>query len=533
MPRFSVVTPVYNPPADILRACLRSVAEQTLTDWEHLLVDDASTQPHVRQILDAAAAADPRVKVLYRSENGGIVAASNDGLDLATGELVGLLDHDDEIVPEALAAMHEAFASDETIDVAYSDEDHLDPEGMRIHPFYKPDFSPERLRAQNYICHFLVTKRALITEVGGFRPGFDGSQDYDLVLRLTEKARRVHHVPRILYHWRQLAGSVAADMLAKPYAYEAGRKAVQEHCDRVGIDAVVEERDLPGTYRVRRRVQGEPLVSVIIPTRGTSGRVWGAERIFAVEAVRGLVERSTYQHLEFVVVVDTATPPEAIRALERVGGDRLKLVWYDRPFNFAEKMNVGALNSAGEYLLLLNDDVELIADDSVEVLLALAQAPDVAMAGAKLLFADGTLQHAGHVYNVAAYHTFFRWWGGELGPRALLVVERECSGVTAAAAVVKASVFDEVGGFCTAFPGNFNDVDFSLKIREKGYRIVWSPNASWYHFESQSRDPKVEVWEHEQINARWLHRLVADPYYNPNLAPGRDDWVELPFRSGA
>ena len=276
MPRFSVVTPVYNPPADILRACLRSVAEQTLSDWEHLLVDDASTQPHVRQILDAAAAADPRVKVLYRSENGGIVAASNDGLDLATGELVGLLDHDDEIVPEALAAMHEAFASDETIDVAYSDEDHLDPEGMRIHPFYKPDFSPERLRAQNYICHFLVTQRALITEVGGFRRRLRRQPG----LRPRPAAHR-EGAPRVTTCRGSSTTGASWPARSRPTCSPSrtptrpGARRCRSTATASASTPSSRNAICPAPTASGGASQGEPLVSVIIPTRGPVGRVVG------------------------------------------------------------------------------------------------------------------------------------------------------------------------------------------------------------------------------------------------------------------
>lgn len=533
-PRISVLTTVFDPERDHLEACLRSVVEQDFDDWEHILVDDASTRPWVLETLRAAAASDPRVHLVERTENGGIVAASTDALAAASGELVALLDHDDVLDPRALGAMS-AACTDE-VDVAYSDHDLLRADGRFATPSFKPDFSPERLRSQNYITHMLVARRSLVDEVGGFRTGFDGAQDHDLVLRLTERARGVAHVSIVLYHWRQSPASVTTSSENKRWAFEAGVKAVADHCDRVGIDAAVELTDEDGCYRVVRRLTSEPLVSVVIPTRGTAGRVWGTSRVFVVDAVRSVLERSTYQHLEFVIVHDTATPAPVIRTLERLLGDRLVLVEYDRPtFNFSEKMNLGAIHASGDLLLLLNDDTELIEPTSIATLVAHLQSEDAALVGAKLLFADGTLQHGGHVYHHDLMHACLSWRGDSAGPWPLrpLAVERECSGVTAAAALVKRSAFEEIGGFPEDLPLNFNDVDFSLKLRSAGHRIVWTPWASWYHFESKTRVPRLAEGEYEFINTRWHYEINNDPYYNMNLMPSRADWLERPLRSGA
>lgn len=533
-PRISVLTTVFDPEREHLEACLRSVVDQDFTDWEHVLVDDGSTKPWVADVLAAAAAADPRVRVIERAENGGIVAAANDALDAATGEWVALLDHDDELEPTALAAMLDA-AGDDT-DVVYSDHDLLRADGRYASPSYKPDFSPERLRSQNYITHFLMARRSLVDEVGGFRPGFDGAQDHDLVLRLTEQARGVAHVPQVLYHWRQSPASVTSDSANKRWAFEAGVRAVADHCRRVGIDATVEHTEHDGCYRVIRHVTEQPLVSVVIPTRGSSGRVWGVSRVFVVDAVRSLLEHSTYTNLEFVIVHDTVTPEPVMQALDRLLGDRLVAVEYDRPtFNFSEKMNIGALHATGDLLLLLNDDTELIEPDSIGELVGLLADDDVAMAGAKLLFDDGTLQHGGHVYHHDLMHICDGWSGDSPGPWPLrpLAVARECSGVTAAASLIRRSVFDEVGGFPEALPLNYNDVDLCLKIRDRGYRIVWTPWASWYHFESRTRHSVLRPEEYQFINQRWHTEINNDPYYNLNLAPNRNDWLERPLRSGA
>ena len=536
-PRISVVTAVFDPERDHLEACLRSVADQEFADWEHVLVDDGSTKPWVAELLAAAAAADPRVHVVRRADNGGIVAAGNDALAAATGEWVALLDHDDELEPTALGSM---LAAADDVDVVYSDHDLLRADGRYSTPSYKPDFSPERLRHQNYITHFLMARRSLVDAVGGFRAGYDGAQDHDLVLRLTEQTDRVAHVPQVLYHWRQSPASVTSDRANKRWAFDAGVRAVADHCRRIGIDATVELTEHDGCYRVIRHLAGppdeQPLVSVVIPTRGSAGRVWGVSRVYVVDAVRSILETSTYTNLEFVIVHDRATPAPVMRALERLLGDRLVPVEYDRPtFNFSEKMNIGALHAGGELLLLLNDDTELIEPDSIGTLVGLLADDDVAMAGAKLLFEDGTLQHGGHVYHHDLMHICFGWGGDSPGPWPLrpLVVARECSGVTAAASLLKRSVFDEVGGFPEALPLNYNDVDLCLKIRSLGHRIVWTPWASWYHFESRTRHSVLLAEEYQFVNQRWHTEINNDPYYNPNLAPNRNDWLERPMRSGA
>jgi GT2 family glycosyltransferase len=532
-PRFSVLTAVHDPDRAHLEECLASVRDQTFSDWEHIIVDDASTRPWVADLLDRAAANDPRVRVIRRVENGGITAASSDALAAATGDLIALLDHDDVLAPRALDAMSSACV--DGVDVAYSDHDLLRPDGRYASPSYKPDFSPERLRSQNYITHFLVARRSLVEAVGGFRPGFDGAQDHDLVLRLTERARGVAHVPMVLYHWRQSPNSVTTSSDNKPWAFEAGVRAVADHCTRVGIAATVELTEHEGCYRVVRELASRPLVSVVIPTRGSAGRVWGATRVFVVDAIQSLLERSTYRELEFVVVYDSVTPDAVLEALRRLAGERLVLVEYDRPFNFSDKMNLGAVHASGDLLLMLNDDTELIAPDSIEVLVAHLQTPGVALVGAKLLFSDGTLQHGGHVYYHDLRHACLSWPGDSPGPWPLrpLAVERECSGVTAAAALIHRSAFEEVGGFPTELPLNFNDVDFCLKLRAAGHRIVWTPWALWYHFESRTRIPELAPGEYEFINERWHYAINNDPYYNMNLEPSRSDWLERPMRSGA
>lgn len=530
MPRFSIVTPVYDPPLDVLRDTIESVRRQTVADWELILVDDASPTADVRTLLRQQAAEDPRIVVVERATNGGIVAASNDALARVTGDYVALLDHDDLLEPRALevvAAMIEQYPD---LDYCYSDEDQLAPDGRYVNAFYKPDWSPERLRSQNYCCHFSVFSRRLLDEIGGFREGFDGSQDYDLILRATERARRVVHAPHLLYHWRQLPTSVAGDPHAKPYAYEAGRRAVQEHCDRTGIAATVEHGALLGTYRLRHHISDDPLVSIIIPTCASVGRVWGVERCFAVDAIRSVREH-TSRRIEFVLVVDDWAPKDRVEAMMRAVGDTpTQLVWFDRPFNFSEKINLGAVHASGDLLLLLNDDIEVVTDEFLDPLIGLARQADVGAVGVRLLFADGRLQHGGHLYNGDPYHALFRWPGDDPGPFSMLTIDRECIGVTAACLMVRPEVFDEVGGLCMDLPGNFNDVDFNLKLHVAGYRQVWTPHAELHHFESVTRDPTVTAAEYGFLTARWASQLAQDPYYNPNLEHRRDDWLERGLR---
>ena len=513
MPPISLVTPVYNPPLAALRACIRSVLAQELADWEWCICDDASTDPAVAAELDRLAATEPRVRLTRLESNGGIVAASNGALALATADFVALLDHDDLLDPSALSEVAGHIATHPDVDYLYTDEDKVDPRGKHYDVFAKPDWSPERLRTQMYTGHLSVLRRSLVQEVGGFRPGFEGSQDHDLVLRVTERAREIVHVPGVRYSWAVVPGSAAGQVDAKPYAFEAGRRAVQEHCERTGIDAEVEFVPGPSVYRVRRRVQGEPLVSIIIPTRGSSSEVWGQHRLFVTEMVRSVVTTSTYRNLEFVIVYDTDTPADVMTELVELCGPRLVAVHYDQPFNFSAKINLGFVRSSGEYLLILNDDMEVIDADWIQTMLALAQDPGVGLVGSKLLFSDGTVQHAGHHYdNGEAYHVLYGAERDDTGYFGSLVVQRETSGVTGACMMLRRGVYDEIGGMTLALPGSFNDVDFCLKVRQAGYRIIWTPWASLYHFESKSRDPRVTAEEVNFLRTRWGLDWPVDPY---------------------
>lgn len=505
--------PVFDTPARLLRTAIRSVLAQTQPSFELIAVDDGSTAEDVERVLGEFD--DARLRVVRRDHNGGIVAACNEALALATGEFVAVMDHDDRLEPSALEICAAYLGDNPDCDLLYTDEDWIDLDDEYMGPFWKPDWSPERLRSQNYVNHLTMLRRKVVEQLGGFRPGFDGSQDYDLILRVSEVARRVVHVPHVLYHWRVRPGQVSGS--GNPAVYTAARRALEQHCERVGIPGTVEQTDPQGIYRVRRQVRGRPLVSLVIPTRGSAGSVRGRPRTFVVEAVRSIIEQSTYDHLEFVVVADRDTDVAAVDTLRALAGDRLRWLWYEQPFNYSHKVNLGAAAAAGEYVGLLNDDVEVITPDWVETLLSLVQQPDVGLAGCTLLFEDDTIQHGGHFYpsSNALGHIAYGAPRTYAGPELTMLMERDCSGVTAACALVSRELFMHVGGFNRNLPYNYNDVDFCLKVRDAGRRIVWTPFAQLYHFESKSRQVGVGTGEIERVVRRWSHYLDrgGDPYW--------------------
>jgi len=522
-PRFSILTPVYETPADVLSEMLASVRAQTFDDWELCLVDDRSSEPHVAEILAEAEREDPRVHVQRRTENGGIVAASNDALEMAQGEFVVLLDHDDELHPDALAHVHEALLARPDSDYVYTDEDKIDLAGSHSGPFFKPEWSPERMRTQMYTCHLSVLRRALVEEVGGFDPEFEGSQDWDLVLKVTERARAVLHVPRVLYHWRMLETSAAGGgEAAKPWAFEAGKRAVQAQCERIGLQAQVERDPADaGVYHLRPALTDEPLVSIVIPTCGQVREIRYEPVVLANNCVRSIIEKSTYKNYEIVCVVDDSTPRNVFHELREIAGDRLRLVTFDRPFSFSAKINVGAVRSEGEHLILLNDDIEVITPDWIERLVMYSSLPEIGAVGGRLLWEDGRLQHVGvHFENGLPGHLHRGFAGDFPGYANGLKVARNCLAVTGACLATRRELFDELGGLSTVLPVNYNDIDYCLKLHANGRRTVYDPDLVMYHFESSSRPTDVADWEKERLLERWGAVTAVDPDSNPNLHHG-------------
>jgi len=522
-PRFSIVTPVYETPAKVLREMLESVRNQSFDGWELLLVDDASAEPHVREALARAQREDPRIRVRHRDRNGGIVAASNDALEMAEGEFVVLLDHDDELHPDALALVHEALLGNPEADFVYTDEDKIHASGRHTGPFFKPDWSPERMRTQMYTCHLGVMRRSLVEEVGGFDADYEGSQDWDLVLKVSERARAVLHIPRVLYHWRMLDSSVAGGgEEAKPWAFEAGKRAVQAHCGRIGLPARVERDEADaGVYHLEPVLEEQPLVSIVIPTGGQVREIRYRQEVLVEHCVRSIVEKSTYENYEIVVVADSSTPENVIAALQEIAGERLRLVDYDRPFSFSAKINLGAIRSEGEHLLLLNDDMEVATPNWIERMVMYSGLPEVGAVGGRLLWEDGRLQHVvvrfehglpGHLYR--GFAGDFRGYANDV------CIAQNSLAVTGACLMTRRQLFDELGGLSTAFPVNYNDIDYCLKLRAAGKRVVYDPDLVMYHFESSSRSTEVEDWEKDRFKERWLPLTAVDPYSNPNLRHG-------------
>jgi glycosyltransferase involved in cell wall biosynthesis len=521
-PRFSIVTPVYETPGEILWLTIESVLSQTFDDWELCLVDDHSPSARVRDLLDACASMDPRIRVEHRAENGGIVSASNTALAMADGEFVVLLDHDDRLHPDALALVHEAIEANPGADYVYTDEDKMTEGGRHGGPFLKPGWSPERMRTQMYTCHLSVLRRSMVEEVGGFDPSCEGAQDWDIVLKVTERAGAVLHVPRVLYHWRGIEGSTAdttedGGEAAKPWAFEAGARAIQAHCERTGVQAdVARDPDDPGVYHLNPALREEPLVSIVIPTNGQRREIRYQEVTLVGHCVRSIIDQSTYENYEIVVVADESTPTAAIAELEAAAGDRLRIVPFDRPFNFSEKINAGAVHARGEHLLLLNDDMEVGTPDWIERMVMYSSIPGVGAVGGLLLLEDGRIQHAGVGFEGGLPgHPYYGYHRGVPGYANAVRIARDLLAVTGACLMTRRDLFEEVGGLSTTFPINYNDVDYCLKQVERGRRVVYDPDLVMTHFESSSRSSDVEEWEKAQLLRRWAGLTMNNPYANP------------------
>lgn len=519
-PRFSVITPVYDTPADVFWAMAGSVLKQSCGDWELCLVDDCSPAPHVAALLDEVEGLDPRIRVERRAENGGIVAASNDAVAMARGEFLVLLDHDDELHPDALLRVEQALRAEPEADYAYTDEDKIDRAGHHSGPFFKPDWSPERMRCQMYSCHLSVFRRSLVEEVGGFDPEFEGSQDWDMVLKATERARAVVHVPRVLYHWRMLEGSTAgSDVTAKPWAFDAGTRAVQAHLDRIGMPArSTHDPDDRGVYHLDPELSAEPLVSIVIPTAGQVREVRYEPVVLVSHCLRSIVETSTYGNYELIVVVDSPADPALLEELREIGGERLRLVDYEKPFSYSDKINTGAAAARGEHLLLLNDDIEVATPNWIERMVMYSGMEEIGAVGGRLLLQDGRLQHVGVRFeNALPGHHYWGFRGDFRGYANGVRVSQNCLAVTAACLMTRRELFEQLDGLSDEFPVNYNDVDYCLRLWQEGKRVVYDADLKMFHFESSSRSSDVNEWEKRLFREMWLPFTAVDPYSNPQL----------------
>ena len=513
-PRFSIVVPTYDTPRQMLVECIESVLAQSYPDWELCIADDASAEPHVRETLAAYAARDERIRVAYRESNGHISEATNTALAMATGDFICLMDHDDTLAPNALYEFAAMLNDDPGLDFIYSDEDKISCDGsMRFDPFFKPDWSPEYLECCMYTAHFACYRADIVRRIGGFRPAFDGAQDYDFVLRFTEQARKIGHVPKVLYHGRALPGAMDVFMDNVGDVADAAVRALQEHAMRTGRQARVDPSPYPACFRVRYRAEDEPRVSIVIPSAGRNSVIRGREMDILAHCIGSNTERSTYRNIEIVVVDNDDLRPETLAALAAYP---VRFVHYTAPeFNVAAKMNLGARHAAGEYLLFLNDDIEVISEDWIEAMLSLAQQPGVGAVGPKLFFEDGSQQHVGISFcDGLPYHIHRGFPGDDPGYFFSSEGQRNYLAVTGACVLLNKALFDEVGGFEEAFAINYNDIDLCLRIWQHGFRNVYTGQAKLYHFESRNRERTVAAPEIDLFRRRWADKVSPDPYYS-------------------
>ena len=496
----SLVMPVYNTDPAILNAAIASVREQVYEHWELCIADDASTNLDTIAVL-ADIGSDARIKVVTRSHNGGIAAATNSALGLASGSYIAFLDHDDVLAPHALAQVARWVKSDRTLDVIYSDEDKVDETGtVYSTPHIKPDWSPDLLMSANYINHLTVVRRSLVEAVNGIRCGFDGSQDHDFLLRVTERTERIGHIPEPLYSWRAIEGSAASDLTSKPQAPVAAIKALDEALARRGQSGHAERTEFTTFYRIRYDIPGSPRVSIIVPTHN------------AVDLLRSCVEsvlgRSTYRNYEIVVVDNRSDDPETLSYLNT---SPLRVVRYPYQFNYARQMNLAAATCKSDVLIFLNNDTEVLSPNWIETMLEHAMRPEVGAVGCRLYYADGRIQHEGILTGVLSW----AWNAFHDGYFARGDLTRNASAVTGACLMIRTSVFNRLGRNDEGLRIAYNDVDLGHRLRQAGYRIVYTPYAELYHYEGATRSG----WEHpedaERFVERWdpLHSL--DPYYSP------------------
>jgi GT2 family glycosyltransferase len=523
-PLISIVMPVYRTPPGILTKAILSVTAQSYKNWELCIADDASESADVQKILERYAEQDSRIKVKFLKSRSGIALCSNAALDLASGEFIALLDHDDELAEDALFYVVEALNRHPELDVLYSDEDKIDEHGRRYDPFFKPDWSPDLILSENYIAHLLVCRRELLLQTGAFRSGFDGSQDHDLVLRLTEKSDRIFHLPRILYHWRATASSTASISTQKSYAAEAARRAIEEHLQRRAVSGKVVPGSFPGRWRVRYALGDEPAVSVIIAS--------GGKIDILRENLESLFSKTEYRNVE-VIVIDNSKKDrieQLVTAWPSPARPLRYIDWRDQQFNYAVINNEAARRSNSPILLFLNDDTSVISGGWLTAMVEMVVRPEVGAVGAKLLYPDGRIQHAGVVMGLFGNcgHAFKGLEGDAHHYFDFPDVIRNVSAVTGACLMTRADVFHEVGGFDEInFAVAFNDVDLCLKIREKGYRVVYTPHALLYHREAFSKTTKdlfPDSKEVRAMQAKWKAVIQADPYYNQNLTRSAEDY---------
>lgn len=522
-PLFSILVPIYNTDPEYLLPMIESVRNQIYPHWQLCLVDDCSPKSYLKRILEHEALQDERISIQLNDVNQGISVTTNDALAMASGDYIALLDHDDEISIDALYENAKVINATPDVGLIYSDEDKMDMQGKRLEAYFKPDYSPDLLQTNNYICHFTVIKKSIAEEIGGFREGLDGSQDHDIIIRSAAATERVVHIPKILYHWRKIPGSTAVTYDSKSYAWEAGRKAVEDQLKKEETGVRVEFGSLKGTYRVFREIKGNPLVSIIIPFKDKPELL--------DSCLSSILNRSSYQNIEIIGVSNNSEQALTHERMKHYAeaDQRVRFVEKNVPFNFSTICNYGVTQANGEYIVLLNNDIEIISPDWIERLLEHAQRDSIGAVGGKLLFADGLIQHAGVVAGMvgAAGHPHKFFPDNHIGYHGRLHMVYNVSAVTGAMMMVAKSKYQEVGGLDEEHLAvAYNDIDFCLKLLDKGYLNIFTPHAKATHYESISRgyedtDEKVQrlLKEQNHFLTTWADFLEAgDPYYNPNLS---------------
>ncbi len=521
-PLISIVMPVYNAPLEWLRRAISSVETQLYENWELCIVDDCSTQQRVVDFLKSLN--HPRMRVRLLKQNKNIAGATNEAIAMCTGEYIALLDNDDELTIDALFEVVAAINAQDP-DMIYSDEDFIDLDGELSNPHFKPDFSPDLLLSHNYITHLLVLQRGLLDRAGLLDSRYDGAQDYDLVLRASEMARCVHHIPKVLYHWRQSEGSTSFDEEAKPKALVRTRRVLEETLRRRGIEGTVEPANMRYFFRIKREIPDDvpPLVSIIVPFK---------DQPKLLEAcVQSILNRSTYSNFEIIGISNNSERPETFALMRQLAAEdrRIRFLEYNVPFNFSKINNYGVSQAKGEYVVLLNNDVEIISWDWIESMLEHSMRVEVGVVGGKLYYPDHSIQHAGIIVGIGGYagHAHKHFLGNRTGYFNRLHLIQDVSAVTGAWMMVKKSLYEELGGLDEKHLGvACNDVDFCLRARELGYYNIFTPYAEAYHHESKSRGyedtpEKIARFEREKGYFQERHKEIlerGDPFYNPNLA---------------
>ena len=524
-PKISIIIPMYNTPVKFFGELVDSLINQTYTNWELCLADGSNKEnPELKDIYSK----DSRIKYKFIGENKGISGNTNEALALATGDFIGLLDHDDILPIFSLYEVVKCINEHPEVEFIYTDEDKFEEVGgKRYDPYFKSDFGPDTLRANNYICHFSVFRKDLMEKLGGFRSEFDGAQDYDILLRMSEIAKHIYHIPKILYHWRVHELSTAkAGAHAKPYAYEAGKKAVQAHIDRLGLKGTVEAGNTLGTYRVKYEVIGNPKVSIIIPNKDYASTL--------KVCLKSIIKLTTYKNYEIIVVENNSTEEETFEYYKKIDGkDNIKVVYYpEKVFNYSAIINYGVRNCTGDYVIQLNNDTELLTPNWLQEMLGFAQREDVGAVGVKMYYPDRTIQHAGIIVGIGgvAGHVFKNIPKNLHGYFSKDAMIQNLSAVTAACIMTPRKIYDDVGYMDEEFKVAFNDVDFCLKIRETGKLIVYTPYVEFLHYESKSRGYEDTVEKQQRFKgeidrfySKWQGFLdKGDPYYNINLRLDND-----------